>query len=95
MYGFNRTLSTGALLVVLAGTTACTSTAEMDALRADVDRANAAASQAAADAAAARAAADAARATAEEAKLAAEQARSASMATDEKLDRMFKKSMQK
>ncbi len=87
-----RAAAAGLMLAALAGTTGCVSTADLDSLRsdmqADIDQANANASQAAADAAAARADAAAARAAAEE-------ARDTAQATNEKLDRMFKKSMYK
>ncbi len=80
--------STGAITAALLASAGCASTGDIDALRADVDRANAAASQAAADAASARQDAAAARA-------AAEAASDTARDTNEKLDRMFKKSMYK
>jgi murein lipoprotein len=75
-------------IVLLGGLGGCASTSDMNALQAEVDKANAAASQAAADAASAKADAAAAR-------TAAEEARDTAQDTNEKLDRMFKKSMYK
>ncbi len=87
-----RVAATGLMLAALAGATGCASTSEIDTLRSDmqaeIDKANATAQQAAADAAAARQDAAAARAAAEE-------ARDIAQDTNEKLDRMFKKSMYK
>lgn len=83
-----KTTATGAMLLALAGLTGCATTSDVDALRADLQKANAAASQAAADAASARKDAAAAKAAAEE-------ARNTAQDTNEKLDRMFKKSMYK
>lgn len=88
MRNIYKAVSTGAVVVMLAGATGCATTGDLDALRAEVDKANSTASQAAADASAAKRDAMAA-------KTAAEEARDAAMATNEKLDRMFKKSMQK
>ncbi len=88
MRNFYKTMSTGVMVVALAGLTGCATTGDLDALKAEVDKANSTASQAAADASAAKRDAAAA-------KTAAEQARDAANATNEKLDRMFKKSMQK
>jgi murein lipoprotein len=76
------------MTVSLAGLTGCASTSDLEALQAQVDKANSAASQAAADAAEAKRDAAAAR-------TAAEQARDSAAETNEKLDRMFKKSMYK
>jgi murein lipoprotein len=81
MRNFYKTMATGAMVVALAGATGCATTRDLDVLKAEVDRANATASQAAADAAAAKAAADGAQQCCNE--------------TNEKLDRMFEKSMQK
>ena len=77
-------------LVVLTAVTAmgCATTADLDALREEVRQANATAEQAARDAAAARAAAEAAQ-------TAAETANTTASETNEKLDRMFKKTMYK
>ncbi|MFV8818602.1 Lpp/OprI family alanine-zipper lipoprotein [Haliea sp. E17] len=92
MKSLYRVTAAGLMLAALAGATGCASTSDMNALRADmqsdIDKANATASQAAADAAAARQEAAAARA-------AAEQANATAQDTNEKLDRMFKKSMYK
>lgn len=74
-----------ASLAILAG---CASTSDLKALQADVQRANETASRAASDAAAAQRDAAAAKA-------AAEAARDTAQDTNEKLDRMFKKSMYK
>ena len=74
-----------ASLTILAG---CASTSDLEALQADVQRANETASRAASDAAAAQRDAAAA-------KDAAEAARDTAQDTNEKLDRMFKKSMYK
>ena len=68
-------------LAAFTGLAGCATTGDIEALRAEVAQANQAASEAAADAASAKADAAAARAAAEE--------------TNEKLDRMFKKSMYK
>lgn len=81
MNTFSKLLRAGAVTAALVLSVGCASTSDIDALRAEVDQANATANRAAADAAAARAAAEAASATASE--------------TNEKLDRMFKKSMYK
>jgi len=83
-----KTTATAIFLLGLAGASGCATTSDLDALRAEVDKANATANQAAADAAAARQDAAAA-------KVAAEQAATQSAETNEKLDRMFKKSMYK
>jgi murein lipoprotein len=81
--------------IAISGLAGCASTADMDSLRSDVDQANQAAESAAAEAAAARREAAAAALAAEEAKAAAEDAKAAAMATDAKIDRMFKKTMYK
>jgi murein lipoprotein len=81
MRNFYKTMATGVMVVALAGATGCATTRDLDVLKAEVDRANATANQAAADAAAAKATADA--------------AQQCCNATNEKLDRMFKASMQK
>ena len=85
MRNIYKTMTAGVMLAALAG---CATTGDLDALRAEVDKANSTASQAAADASSAKSAAAAATATANE-------ALSTANATNEKLDRMFKKSMQK
>lgn len=83
-----KSTATGLMILALAGAGGCASTSDMDALRSQVEQANSAAQSAAADAAAARRDAAAAKAAADE-------ANANSQATSEKLDRMFKKSMQK
>lgn len=88
MRNLYKTMTAGAMLVALAGATGCATTGDLDALRAEVDKVSATASQAAADASAAKRDAAAA-------KMAAEKAAAEASATNEKLDRMFKKSMQK
>ncbi len=88
MRNFYKTMATGAMVVALAGATGCATTGDLDALKAEVDKANSTASQAASDASAAKRDAAAAKAT-------ADQALDTANATNEKLDRMFKKSMQK
>ena len=69
----------GLVVLAVAMTAGCATTAVLDALREEVRQANATAEQAARDAAAAKAAAEEANATAAD--------------TNEKLDRMFKKTM--
>jgi murein lipoprotein len=81
MRNFYKTMATGVMVVALAGATGCATTRDLDVLKAETDRANSTASQAAADAAAA--------------KTTANEALSTANATNEKLDRMFEKSMQK
>ena len=83
-----KTMTTAMMVVALTGLTGCATTSDLDELRAEVQKSNAAANQAAADAASARA-------DAEAAKAAAEAARDSAQETNEKLDRMFKKSMYK
>ena len=72
----------------LAALGGCATNGDLEALRAEVDRVNRATEQAANDAASAKSDAAAAR-------QAAEEARDLSQDTNEKLDRMFKKSMYK
>ena len=88
MNRFTKTTSAGLMLAALTLAGGCATTSDLDALRAEVQKANETASQAAADASAARQDAAAAKAAAEEARDTAQQ-------TNEKLDRMFKKSMYK
>ena len=83
-----KTMATGTVVLALAGVTGCATNSDIDELRADLNATNATAAQAASDAAAAKTDAAAARAAAEE-------ARDTSQETNEKLDRMFKKSMYK
>ncbi len=83
-----RKATGGMLMCAMLGLGGCASTSEIESLKADLQRANASADRAAADAASARRDAEAARA-------AAEAAQATAMETNEKLDRMFKKSMYK
>lgn len=83
-----KTAATGAMLVALAGITGCATTADLNALQAQVDSVKATADQAAADAAAAKSAAAAAQSS-------ADAAQACCNANGEKLDRMFEKSMTK
>ena len=85
---FQKRLAAGLLFTALATTAGCATTSDLDELRAEVQRANSTAERAAADAASAKQDAAAAR-------TAAEQAQSEAAETNEKLDRMFKKSMYK
>jgi multidrug efflux pump subunit AcrA (membrane-fusion protein) len=73
--------ASGAMLVALAGTTGCATTADLNALQAQVDSAKATADKAIADAAAAQASAAAAQACCD--------------ANSVKMDRMFEQSMSK
>lgn len=84
----SRNTATALMLVSLGGLAGCATTSDLDDLRAEVQKANSTANQAASDAAAAKRDAAAARE-------AAEQARDSAQETNEKLDRMFKKSMYK
>ncbi len=88
MQKLSRNVLAAVMLVSLGGLAGCATTSDLDALRAQVEQANSTANKAAADAAAARR-------DAEAAKTAAEQARDSAQETNEKLDRMFKKSMYK
>ncbi len=83
-----KRLAASLLLAALATTAGCATTSDLDELRAEVQRVNSTAERAAADAASAKQDAAAAR-------TAAEQAQSEAAETNEKLDRMFKKSMYK
>lgn len=83
-----KPMTAGLMVAALAGLAGCATTSDLDSMRADVQKANDTASQAAADAADAKRDAAAARSAAEE-------ARDTSQETNEKLDRMFKKSMYK
>jgi len=76
-----KTTAAAFMLVAVTGLTGCATTRDLDALKLEVDKANAAASQFASDAAAARAKADA--------------AQQCCNANTEKMDRMFKQSMNK
>jgi outer membrane murein-binding lipoprotein Lpp len=83
------------LLALTVGLAGCATTQEVDKLRADVQTAMERASGAEATANAAKQEAAAARAAAERAEQAALDAKAAAEATDEKIDRMFKKTMNK
>jgi len=85
---FQKRLAASLLFTALATTAGCATTSDLDELRAEVQRANSTAERAAADAASAKQDAAAAR-------TAAEQAQSEAAETNEKMDRMFKKSMYK
>jgi murein lipoprotein len=76
-----KTTAAAFMLVAVTGLTGCATTRDLDALKLEVDKANAAAAQAASDAAAAKAKADA--------------AQQCCNANSEKIDRMFKSSMNK
>lgn len=83
-----KTVAAGIALIAVAGLTGCASTSEIQSLKDQVSMAQSTADSAAKDAADAKAAAAAAQATANEAKAKAEE-------TDDKINRMFKKSMYK
>lgn len=86
------------LMLVLAltvGASGCATTQEVEKLRADVNTAMERAASAEASANSAKQEAAAARAAAERAEQAALDAKAAAEATDEKIDRMFKKTMNK
>ena len=76
-----KTAATGAVLVALAGITGCATTADLNALQAQIDSVKATADEAAAAAANAQSSADAAQACCD--------------ANSEKMDRMFEQSMTK
>lgn len=80
-----KPLAAAAVIITMAG---CASSQEFQDLRSEVDGLKV-------DVAAAQADAEAARMSAERAEQAAEGARMQSMETNEKIDRMFKKSMYK
>ena len=83
-----KTATTGLVLVAITGLAGCATNSDLKALQAEVQKTNATANQAASDAASAKQDAAAARSAAEE-------ARDTAQDTNEKLDRMFKKSMYK
>lgn len=94
----NKPLKQLLLLLVLAltvGAAGCATTQDMEKLQADVQTAMDRAASAEATANQARQEAAAARAAAERAEQAAMDAKAAAEATDEKIDRMFKKTMNK
>ena len=76
-----KTAATGTMLVALAGITGCATTADLNALQAQIDSVKATADKAVVDAAAAQSSADAAQACCD--------------ANSVKMDRMFEKSMTK
>jgi murein lipoprotein len=90
-----KAASTIVTLAAIAGLAGCASTSEMDKLRSEISQANDTAQSASATADAARKEAAAASALASEAKATADDAKATSDATNEKIDRMFKKSMYK
>jgi murein lipoprotein len=83
-----KALKLSAIALSAATVIGCVSTQDLDAVRSIAE-------QAQADASSAQATASNALATAEEARAIANQALSASQATDERLNRMFKRSMLK
>jgi murein lipoprotein len=83
------------VLAMAVGATGCATTQETERLQSDVKTAMDRAASAEATANAARQEAAAARAAAERAEQAALDAKAAAEATDEKIDRMFKKTMNK
>ena len=88
MQSMLKTAAAGLMLVALAGTTGCATNSDLEKVEAELAQVSATADKAAADAASAKADAAAARAAAEDAAASARD-------TNEKLDRMFKKSMYK
>ena len=88
MRGVMKRVAIGSLAVSLLGLVGCATNGDIEQLEGELARVNSAAEQAAADAASAKADAAAARSAAESAAQSAED-------TNEKLDRMFKKSMYK
>ena len=94
----NRVIRTSTLIPILVlamAASGCATTAELDKMRADIQSASDRAASAQASADAAMAEAKAARAAAENAERAALDAKAAAEATDEKIDRMFKQTMNK
>jgi outer membrane murein-binding lipoprotein Lpp len=83
------------MLALTVGVAGCATTQQVDKLQADVQTAMERAASAEATANAAKQEAAAARAAAERAEQAALDAKAAAEATDEKIDRMFKKTMNK
>lgn len=88
MRNIYKTAAIGVMVVGLAGATGCATTSDLNKLQAQVDQVSAVANKAAADAAAAKSAAAAAQSS-------AEAAQACCNANTEKMDRMFKKSMNK
>jgi len=95
MKGVMKQLALVAVIVLAAGASGCATTQEVEQLRADVQKAMERAASAESTADAAMKEASAARAAAERAEKAALDAKAAAEATDEKIDRMFKKTMNK
>ena len=83
------------LLLASVAMTGCATTQDLDKVRADVQTAMDRAASAEAAARQAQSSADAALAAANRAEKAAQDAKAASEATDEKIDRMFKQTMNK
>lgn len=94
-----KPVRTGSLILLVVSAvlmlSGCATTAEVEKLRSEVSSATASANAASAKADAAMKEATAAREAAERAEKAAMDAKAAAEATDEKIDNMFKKSMQK
>jgi murein lipoprotein len=88
MMMMSKTLKLSAIALSTAAVMGCVSTKDLEAVRATAE-------QARSDASAAQSTANTALATAEDARSIANQALSASQATDERLNRMFKRSMLK
>lgn len=88
MRGVMKRVAMGSLAVSLVGLAGCATNGDIERLEAEMARVNSTAEQAAADAASAKSDAAAARSAAESAAQSAQE-------TNEKLDRMFKKSMYK
>ena len=96
MIAKNMKLACGVVtLVALAGLTGCAGTSEIDSLRSEIRQANDTAQSAAAKADAASREAAAASQAAADANAAAQDAKATAQATDEKVNRMFKKAMYK
>ena len=98
----STTLKAGVAALVLVAASGCVSQKQVDEIKATADKAvqDAAAAKAAADAAAsaaqsAKSAADSAQSTANQAAQAAQAGQACCDATNEKIDRMFKKSQSK
>ena len=83
------------LLLASVAMTGCATTQDLDKVRADVQTAMDRAASAEAAARQAQSSADAALAAANRAEKAAQDAKAASEATDQKIDRMFKQTMNK
>ncbi len=82
-------------LFIAIGLTGCASNKDLDMTRSNLQQTTSTAEMALKTANDAKATADEAKAIAQEAKTAAEDAKATSAATEEKLDRMFKKAMYK